>query len=310
MTDIQPAQVPRGPKRTVDGILLLDKPSGQTSNRVLQRVKRLYQARKAGHTGSLDPLASGMLPICLGQATKLSGYLLEASKTYTVTADWGTRTATADAEGEVLETCARTDVDRARLVEVLQQFQGEILQVPPMYSALKHQGQRLYKLARAGQHVERPARRVVIHSLELVEFHPSRPVLKVHCSKGTYIRTLVEDVAAACGTLGHVIALRRDAVEPFDESAMVRLDDLEACDGDLRTLDAYLRPVDMAIADWDALELGADQAFYLSRGHAVTAARAVGRLPGRVRLYGPERRFLGIGEILGDGRVAPRRMFV
>jgi tRNA pseudouridine55 synthase len=295
--------------RVVDGILLLDKPVGVTSNRVLQQVKRRFGARKAGHTGSLDPLASGMLPICFGQATKLSGFLLDAAKAYTVQAHWGRRTDTADADGDALEESSVTEVARELLEQVLEGFTGEIEQVPPMYSALKHGGQRLYQLARAGQTVERPPRRVRIYGLSILRFDACRPVLQVHCSKGTYVRTLVEDIAAACGTLGYVAGLRRLWVEPFVGSPMASIAQLEAAE-DEAALDSLLMPVDAAIADWASLELGADQAYYLSHGHPVTAAVRHGLTPGRVRLYGPQARFLGIGEVLGDGRVAPRRLFV
>ena len=302
------ARTASGPRRSVDGILLLDKPVGLTSNRVLQQVKRRYRARKAGHTGSLDPLASGMLPICFGQATKVSGFLLDAAKAYTVEAHWGRRTDTADADGQTLEASPVREVSREALERALARFTGEILQVPPMYSALKQGGRRLYQLARAGETVERPARSVTIHELSIQAFDPCRPILRVRCSKGTYVRTLVEDLAAACGTLGYVASLRRRWVEPFADCPMVSMEQLEAA-GDESVLDELLMPVDAAIADWASLQLGADQAYYLSHGHPV-AAFCQGLAPGRVRLYGPKARFLGIGEVLGDGRVAPRRLFL
>ncbi len=297
------------PRRDVDGIILLDKPPGMTSNRVLQKVKWLFRARKAGHTGSLDPLASGMLPICLGQATKVSAFLLDAAKTYTVEARWGQQTDTADADGQVVAESSCDAVSEAQLSAALAQFRGDMMQIPPMYSALKHNGRRLYELARAGEQVAREPRAVTIYSLEILGFDTHRPVLQVRCSKGTYVRTLVEDIAAACSTLGHVAALRRTAIDPFGQGPLVSLDALMALEDDLEGLDAHLRPVDTAIADWAALELGADQAYYLRRGNPV-AAQCGGIAPGRVRLYDPEQRFLGIGEILGDGRVAPRRLFV
>ncbi|UCG73450.1 MAG: tRNA pseudouridine(55) synthase TruB [Chromatiales bacterium] len=296
-------------RRIVDGLLLLDKPTGITSNAALQRVKRLFNARKAGHTGSLDPLASGLLPICLGQATKLSAFLLDAEKTYVVTARFGARTDTADADGTVVEQSDITAVSDTQLREALASFRGEIEQVPPMYSALKHGGRRLYELARAGQEVGREPRRVVIHELEIESFDPTSPVLRVRCSKGTYVRTLVEDLARACGTLGHVAALRRTGVGPFTADQLVTLDMIEAASAaGQASLDALLRPIDEAIADWPAVELGAHEAFYLRQGHAVTGAG--GGLTGRVRLYGEGHRFLGVGEALGDGRVAPRRLLV
>lgn len=299
----------RQARRAVDGLLLLDKPTGITSNAALQRVKRLFNARKAGHTGSLDPLASGLLPICLGQATKLSAFLLDAEKTYVVTARFGTRTDTADADGTVVEQSDVTAVSEQQLRAAMAGFRGQIEQVPPMYSALKHGGRRLYELARAGEEVGREPRRVVIHELEIESFDPACPVLRVCCSKGTYVRTLVEDLAGACGTLGHVAALRRTGVGPFTEDQLVSLDAVEAASAAGEpALDALLRPMDEAIADWPAVELGAHEAFYLRQGHAVTGA---GRgLTGRVRLYGEGHRFLGVGEALGDGRVAPRRLLV
>lgn len=299
----------RKERRAVDGLLLLDKPTGMTSNAALQRVKRLFNARKAGHTGSLDPLASGLLPVCLGQATKLSAFLLDAEKTYVVTARIGTRTDTADADGTVVEQSDVTAVSEAQLQTAMADFRGEIEQVPPMYSALKHRGRRLYELARSGVEVEREPRRVVIHELEIVSFDPVNPVLRVRCSKGTYVRTLVEDLARACGTLGHVAALRRTGVGAFTADQLLSLEAIEAASAAGQTaLDALLRPMDEAIADWPAVELGAHEAFYLRQGHAVTGAG--GGLTGRVRLYGEGRRFLGVGEALGDGRVAPRRLLV
>lgn len=305
------AQTPvpaRPPRRAVDGILLLDKPVGLTSNQALQRVKWLYRARKAGHTGSLDPLAGGLLPICFGQATKVSAFLLDADKTYTVTAAFGVATATGDAEGEAVAHSPVTAVARDALEAAMAGLQGEIHQVPPMYSALKQGGQRLYALARAGQQVPRAARPVTIHALELLHYDPSRPVLRVHCSKGTYIRTLVEDLAVACGTVGHVLSLHRSQVGPFDGQDMVALPGLLALADDLPALDAQLRPVDTALTGWPALDLGSSEAVSLSHGQPVNAG--AGRGPGRVRLYGPGQRFLGIGEVLGDGQVAPRRLFV
>jgi len=299
----------RKAKRAVDGLLLLDKPAGMTSNSALQRVKWLFNARKAGHTGSLDPLASGLLPLCLGQATKLSAFLLDAEKTYVVTARIGTRTDTADADGSVVAHSDIQAVSEAQLRTAMAGFRGEIDQVPPMYSALKHGGRRLYELARAGVEVEREPRRVVIHELEIEAFDPVAPVLRVRCSKGTYVRTLVEDLAQACGTLAHVAALRRTGVGAFTEDQMISLEAVEAAsEAGQAALDGLLRPMDEAIADWPAVQLGAHEAFYLRQGHAVTGAG--GGLTGRVRLYGEGHCFLGIGEALGDGRVAPRRLLV
>ncbi|HHQ13569.1 MAG TPA: tRNA pseudouridine(55) synthase TruB [Chromatiales bacterium] len=299
----------RRPRRVVDGLLLLDKPSGCTSNQALQQVKRLYQAGKAGHTGSLDPLATGMLPICLGQATKVSAFLLDSRKLYRVTAHIGVKTDTGDADGQVLEQQQSPALAQDRLLDALEGFRGEIEQVPPMYSALKQDGRRLYELARAGEQVHREPRRVTIDELVLEHFDPVNPVFRVRCSKGTYVRTLVEDIAQACGTLAHVAALRRLSVEPFDEALMVSMPDLEAAASHgFDALDSLLRPVDDALADWPELQLGRDDAYYLRLGNPVFGA--AGRPPGRVRLYGENHHFLGIGEILRDGRIAPRRLFV
>ena len=195
--------------RTINGIILLDKATGGSSNQVLQQVRRLFGAQKAGHTGALDPLASGMLPICLGEATKFSQFLLDADKTYEVTAHLGIRTSTSDADGEVVEHADKAAVTEAELQEAIKSHLGELEQVPPMYSALKKDGKRLYELARQGIEVERQPRKVVIHELEIVRFDPQRPVLRVRCSKGTYVRRLVETLAEQMGTLGHVAILRR-----------------------------------------------------------------------------------------------------
>lgn len=299
----------RGPQgRKVDGIVLLDKPVGYTSNAALQRVKRLFGARKAGHTGSLDPLATGMLPICLGQATKLSGHLLESSKTYRVRAALGAATDTGDADGAVITHAPVPALEIGMLHDVMARFEGEIEQVPPMYSALKRRGQPLYKLARKGIAVERDVRRVVVHALELERFEGAELECRVHCSKGTYIRTLVEDIAAELGTVGHVTALRRLAVAPFDERAMVTLEQLCAdAEQGYEALDARLLASDTALPEWPAIALEADQARRLVHGQPLAAP---GWPQGRVRIYGPERRFLGVGEIADSGTLVSRRIFV
>lgn len=292
--------------RDVSGILLLDKPAGLSSNTALQKVKRLYQAAKAGHTGSLDPLATGLLPVCLGQATKLSGYLLEGDKRYSVRARLGQKTSTGDAEGEVVATSDPSALARATLEAALPRFTGEIAQRPPMYSALKHQGRRLYEIAREGQEVERPERPVRIHALRLTGFDGEGFELDVHCSKGTYVRTLVEDLAAAVGQCAHVASLRRTAAAPFDDPRMVTPEALEAAAGQgTAALDALLLPPAAALAGWARVQVDADRAFYLSRGQPV---RANG-LPreGLVAVLDGAGSLLGIGEIDADGLVAPRR---
>lgn len=301
--------VTREPRRDVDGLLLLDKPRGLTSNAALQRVKRLFRARKAGHTGSLDPLADGMLPLCFGQATKVSGYMLDADKSYRVAANWGTKTDTGDADGAVIATVSKNSLDRDTLEAALAQFRGPIEQIPPMYSALKRDGRRLYELAREGKEVPRDPRPVNIFELEVDDYDPYSPRLRVRCSKGTYIRTLIENIAEAAGSLGHVTELRRVAVYPFQESQMVSLESLEtAAEIGMLSLDAHLIPVDDAIADWPAVHLAEQEAYYLRHGHPVTGERAIE--VGLVRLYDPNECFIGIGEVLPDGRVAPRRLFV
>jgi tRNA pseudouridine55 synthase len=298
----------RPPKRDVDGILLLDKPAGITSNRALQIAKRLFCARKAGHTGSLDPLATGMLPLCFGQATKVSGWLLDADKEYEVEMHIGARTDTADADGEVIETSPKTAVTAAELEVALAAHRGALEQVPPMYSALKQDGRRLYELAREGKEVERPARPVQIHALEVVHYDAQQPSLSVRCSKGTYVRSLVETICAAMDTLGHVSALRRNKVEPFEPAGLVTLEQLEACEGDSVRLDAFLRSPDTALEAFPAVNLSADESFYLGHGHAV--GHAARELEGIVRIYDHEQRFLGLGEVLPDGRIQPKRLFV
>ena len=294
-------------RREVTGLLLLDKPPGLTSNAALQRVKRLFAARKAGHTGSLDPIATGMLPVCLGEATKLSGYLLKAEKLYRVTARIGRKTDTGDVTGTAVLEIAEGRVTRARLEEVLGRFSGEIEQVPPMYSALKHKGQRLYKLARAGKTVERAPRRVVIHRLELAEYAPSAPVFSVACGSGVYIRTLIEDIAEAAGSVACVSALRRISVAPFEASGMVTMERLEAAAARGHVaLDALLLPADAAVGGLPSVQLSSSESFYLQRGNPVAAAR--GMRPGPVRLYAGTEGFIGIGEATLDGQIAPRRL--
>lgn len=295
--------------RDVDGIVLLDKPTGITSNRALQRVKRLFDAAKAGHTGSLDPLATGMLPICLGQATKVSGFLLEASKSYRVVARLGIATDTGDADGEVVERSDAQAPAAADLSCTLDRFVGELEQVPPMYSALKHRGQPLYKLARRGVDVERRARRVRVHTLTVEDYAWPKLELGVRCSKGTYIRTLVSDLAVALGTVGHVAALRRTSVDPFEEAGMTTLAELEAdAERGIETLDRRLLPSDTALSEWPAIALDAGGARKLAQGRQLP--REPGWPEGAVRVYGPERRFLGVADVTSEGSLIPRRLFV
>ena len=293
--------------RDVQGVLLLDKPSGITSNEALQRVKRLYFAKKAGHTGSLDPLASGLLPICLGEATKVSAFLLDADKYYQVRCQLGIRTATADAEGEILETRPVGGYSDQQIENVLEKFRGAIEQIPPMYSALKHEGQRLYKLARQGIEVEREPRPVQIFSLIVSARGEDWIDITVHCSKGTYVRTLVEDIGEMLGCGAHVSALRRTGVGPYLSGDMITLQTLEDLRGsDKKAMDELLLPIESALTQWPGVKLSTDAAFYLQQGQPVVIPHAP--TSGWVRLYEGDQRFLGMGEILDDGRVAPRRL--
>ena len=292
--------------RSVHGILLLDKPGGISSNGALQEVKRLYQARKAGHTGSLDRIATGMLPICLGEATKLSGFLLHADKRYRAVFTLGVRTATGDSEGEVLETRPVHGIDEDGVQRALAQFTGTIQQVPPMFSAVKHQGQRLYRLAHQGVTVDREAREVTVHELSLRRLEGHDLEVDIFCSKGTYVRTLAEDIGELLGVGAHVSMLRRLSVGPFREDQMVTLSAVEALAREgQEALDGALLPTDNAVLQWPAVKLSRDVTYYLNLGQAVMVPHAP--TAGWVRLYG-EGAFLGMGEVLDDGRIAPRRL--
>ena len=293
--------------RRVNGILLLDKPAGMTSNAALQAVKKLYAARKAGHTGSLDPLATGLLPLCFGEATKVSGFLLDADKDYQVVCRFGERTSTGDAEGEVIEQRPVDNISEQQLRTVLDDFLGDIEQIPPMYSAVKHKGERLYKLARQGVEVEREPRQVTIFDLDLVHFEAPTAEIRVRCSKGTYVRTLVEDIGERLGCGAHVAGLRRLGVGPFDDTRMVTMEQLEtvAAEGHY-ALDQLLLPMESGLMQWPDVRLSGDAAFYLRQGQPVLVPKAP--TTGWVRLYEGDSRFLGMGEILDDGRVAPRRL--
>lgn len=300
--------MPRIERRAVDGILLLDKPAGMSSNAALQKVRYLLRAKKGGHTGSLDPLATGLLPLCFGEATKVSAFLLDADKRYRVTIRLGVTTTTGDSDGEVLQRRPFEQVTMNDVVAALDQFRGEIQQVPPMYSALKHGGQRLYALARQGVEVERAARSVVVHELTLISFEPGKVELDVHCSKGTYIRSLAEDLGAVLGTGAHVETLRRTGLGPFDAKRMLTLHDIEALalEG-MEALEAVLLPIDSALAGWPEVQLGGDAAFYFRQGQAVFVPQAPPATD-LIRVYGPERAFIGMGAVLDDGRVTPKRL--
>ena len=293
-------------KKNLHGIVLLDKPVGLSSNIALQKVKRMLRAKKAGHTGSLDPLATGLLVICLGEATKISAYLLDADKRYLTTFKLGETTETGDAEGDILEKKDVTEAMKARIPEVIEQFMGEIEQIPPMYSAIKHKGQPLYKLARAGEEVERKPRTVKIHEMTLIKVEGDEVTLDIRCSKGTYIRTLAEDMGRELGCGGHVSMLRRTGLGPFTTEGMVTLDELYAAKDQPEVLKNMILPIETALSDWPDVNLNADTAYYLQQGQAVQVPQAPTQ--GWVRIYAGEHDFLGIGHITDDGRVAPKRL--
>lgn len=296
--------------RDITGIVIIDKPTGHSSNHVLQQVKRLFDAKKAGHTGSLDPLASGVLPICLGEATKLSGYLLDADKEYAVTCKLGITTDSGDADGEVIAEQPVPDFDEDDLNRILQQFIGEQDQVPPMFSALKHQGQPLYKLARQGIEIERKARRISIYSITLLDCGHDSFTLSVRCSKGTYIRTLVEDISHKLGTGGHVTMLRRTGVAGYNLNDAVTLEALteKREQGDMSVLDEQLEAAENALPDWPVVNLDEDESKTLSFGQTVQVEQTYERA--NVRLFDQNKKFMGLGEMTPDGVVKPKRLFV
>jgi len=293
------------PKKNINGVLLLDKPLGFSSNQALQKIKWLLQATKAGHTGTLDPLATGLLPLCFGEATKFAHYLTDADKTYFATVKLGVTTNTGDAEGEVLATKA-VNVNQAQLEAVCKQFVGEISQVPPMYSALKHEGKALYEYARAGVEIERKARVVTIFAITLNDFEGDIAQMTVTCSKGTYIRTLAEDIGAVLGCGAHLIGLRRTATASYDIAQAITLAQFEAMPAEQRM--ALLLPEDSAVQHLPIIMLNADSTFYLQQGQAVWQSGAVPQ--GLLRLYSEQQQFLGLGELQDDGKIAPKRLIV
>lgn len=289
--------------RDINGILLLDKPTDITSNRALQQVKRALDARKAGHTGSLDPLATGLLPVCFGEATKVSAYLLEAEKSYEADICLGITTNTGDSDGEIVATHSTEHVTSAAVAQVLPSFRGEIDQVPPMYSALKKDGKRLYKLAREGVEVERPARRVTIFKLTMLSLEDQLLRIAVHCSKGTYIRTLAEDIGVALQCGAHISALRRTSLGPFAIHQALALDTILQ---DPLTAEGSLLSVDRALIHLPAIHVATKAATAIKHGNAV---EAVGdKALGLVRMYDSSEQFLGIGEIGNDRQLCPRRI--
>lgn len=291
------------PKRQINGILLLDKPLGFSSNQALQKIKWLLKAAKAGHTGTLDPLATGLLPLCFGEATKFAHYLTDADKTYIATIKLGVTTSTGDAEGAVLSTLP-VNVNRDDFEKACQQFTGEISQVPPMYSALKHDGKALYEYARAGVEIERQSRLVTIYSIKINSFSGDVAEIVVTCSKGTYIRTLAEDIGKQLGCGAHLIGLRRTHTANYDIAQAVTIERFEAMTDEQRL--AVLAPADSAVLHLPAITLNADSVFYLLQGQAVWRS---GSIPtGLLRLYSEQQVFLGLGELQPDGKIAPKRL--
>lgn len=307
---------------------MLDKPPGGSSNHALQRAKRVFDAKKAGHTGSLDPLATGMLPVCFGEATKLSAFLLHADKGYETTMQLGVTTNSADADGEVLETRAiPTDLTEEKFKFVCQQFKGPLQQIPPMVSAIKIDGKRLYKLAREGIEVDRPPRSIVIHELEVLSFSGTTARLRVKCSKGTYIRSLVTDIGDAIGCGAHVSQLRRTFVSPFEERPMITMDLLEAMsEAPEHERDGLLLPLDAGLAHLCAVQISEEGVATFRRGQSPecrilrnaessagpgTGASVDSQLGANAmcRVYAPDSVLLGLGELSGTGeQVAPRRV--
>ena len=298
--------------RKISGVLLLDKPTGITSNKALQKVRWLFDANKAGHTGNLDPLATGVLPICFGEATKFSRYLLDADKAYRTTAKLGTITDSGDSDGNILETRAVAEYQKDQIVDIITQFLGDIEQIPPMYSALKHNGKPLYEYARAGVDIERKVRHVKIYKIELLDIRDGEFDLEVYCSKGTYIRTLVEDIGEKLGCGAHVSMLRRIEAGPFplnNTQTMSQLEEIQERDG-ASALDCFLLPIDIMLDGFNKICLNNEQSCSILQGQAVRIAHSL--KPGLVRVYSNDQvdgeRFLGMAEIMDDGEIAPRRL--
>lgn len=293
--------------RKLDGILLLDKRSGISSNRALQEVKILLNAAKAGHTGSLDPLASGLLPVCFGQATRLSAFMLESDKDYQVDIRLGVTTATGDTEGEILQKKPVPNLEDQELLEILAKFKGSLQQVPPMYSALKKNGVRLYEIARRGLEVERKPRPISIYRLDLQELTGDKVSLKVSCSKGTYIRTLAEDIGMAIGCGGHVEQLRRTGIGRFSIDQSWTFARLQSIPSD-KLSDCCLLPIDEAVANWPRVEFEEASVYDARHGQPVQAYDTP--MEGWVRMYTSDSQFFGIGEVMPDQRIAPRKLFL
>ncbi|MDZ7922581.1 MAG: tRNA pseudouridine(55) synthase TruB [Marinagarivorans sp.] len=307
--------------RAVDGVLVLYKPQGLTSNQALQRARHAFNANRAGHTGALDPLATGVLPLCFGEATKFSQHLLEADKAYKSTFRLGINTSTLDAEGEVLEVRNASAVTESQVRAAVAGFVGDILQVPPMVSALKHQGQPLYKLAREGIEIERQARPITLYGIDVLAIRLGEVVevdVHVRCSKGTYIRSLAQDIGEVLGVGGHVSVLHRTQAGPFFEKDMVTLEQLVALRGEEGTANAYaavealLGPIDSTIADLPEITLDKDSQHYFCRGQSVMANKvyALAGQGDKVRVRSENGQFLGVAEVSDDGCLAPKRLVV
>ncbi|HIF5650652.1 TPA: tRNA pseudouridine(55) synthase TruB [Vibrio parahaemolyticus] len=302
--------------RPINGVILLDKPTGISSNDALQKVKRIYFAEKAGHTGALDPLATGMLPICLGEATKFSQFLLDSDKRYRVIAKLGERTNTSDSDGEVVET-RPVDVTLEKLEASIEKFRGESDQVPSMFSALKYQGKPLYEYARKGIEVPRESRKITVYEIILHRFEGDEVEMEVHCSKGTYIRTIVDDLGEMLGCGAHVTMLRRTAVAKYPYEKMVTLEQLnelleqahreEIAPREL--LDPLLMPMDTAVEDLPEVNLIPELADMVKHGQPVQVLGAPEQGPLRLTM-GEERLFIGVGEMNDDGKIAPKRLVV
>lgn len=292
-------------KRDISGVLLLDKPPGYSSNQALQIAKRLYSAAKAGHTGNLDPFATGLLPLCLGEATKFSQTLLDADKEYSATLKLGATSSTGDTEGEISPQ-RPVQISPSQVDNALKSFIGDILQIPPMHSALKHQGKALYEYARAGVEIERKPRPVTIRSIALKRLQGDELDITVTCSKGTYIRVLAEDIGAALGCGAYLIALRRLATGGFSLQQAITLQQLEQLS--LEQRDELLLPVDSLLQSLPDATLDEESAHFFCQGQAVWKSGLA--LTGLYRVYGTPSQFLGVGEYLGDGQIAPRRIVV
>ena len=297
----------RPPKRDINGILLLDKPTSLSSNDALQKVKRLFNAKKAGHTGALDPLATGMLPLCFGEGTKFSQFLLDSDKVYEVTLKLGVRTNTSDSEGEVVATKEVPSLSKKQVEKYLSQFRGELMQIPSMFSALKHQGKPLYFYARQGITIEREARPIHIFELILLEQTADTLRLRVHCSKGTYVRTLVDDLGELIGCGAHVIELRRLQVSSFQEQDMVTLETLMSESPNVGTPESHLLPIKSIFVDYPKVELTPEYAHYIRQGQAIFMPNLAADQ--YYALFNGEQ-FIGVGEIAEDGKLKPKRLIV